>query len=304
MPARSPEREIDRLFELAPEDFTAARDRLAKDLKAGGDSEGAGTVKALRRPTLAAWTVNQVVRRDSAGADALLEAGDDLRKAQRRALSGVSGGGLREATDQRRKAVRALLKVAEEILNEGGRASAGTMEAIQATLEAASIDEKAARLLRQARLTKEFPPPSGFGEVEGLALVPTPKGPARPTSPKRSAAGSSKEGKGRGADKERDASRMAELRAERDDAQRQARDLERDAGNARKEARRASQAAVKAEEEAGRSQRAAEEATQTARKLAATARQAGAEASRAEREADRANRFLEQVKERLGALRR
>jgi hypothetical protein len=302
MPARSRDREIDRLFELAPEDFTAARDRLAKDLKAGGDAEGEATVKALRRPTLAAWTVNQVVRREAARADALLKAGDDLRKAQRRALSGVSGGGLREGADQRRKAVRALLRVAEEILDEGGRASAGTMEAIQSTLEAASIDEEAGRLLREGRLTKEFPPPAGFGEVEGLALVPSQTGVPTPAS-KPLAAGSSKRGRGRGSDKERDAARMAELRAERDEAQRQARDLERDAEKARKEARLAGQAAVKAEEEAQRAGRAVEEATRAARKLAAAARQAGAEASRAEREADRAKRLLEQVKERLAGAR-
>jgi hypothetical protein len=303
MPSGSRDREIDRLFELAPEDFTAARDRLAKDLKAEGDAKGAGAVKALRRPTLAAWTVNQAVRRDSAGADELLKAGDGLRKAQRRALSGVSGGGLREATDQRRKAVRNMLKAAEEILNEGGRASAGTMEAIQATLEAASIDEEAGRLLRGARLTKEFPPPSGFGDVGGLALVPAAQEPALQSSSKRSTVGSSKGGRGRGADKERDAARLAELRTERDEAQRQARDLEREAEKARKEARRAGQAAVKAEEEAGRAQRAAEEAIQAARKLAAAARQAGAEASRSEREADRAKRFLEQVRERLAGAR-
>jgi hypothetical protein len=303
MPASSRDREIDRLFELTPEEFTAARDRLAKDLKAQGDTEGAGTVKALRRPTLAAWTVNQAIRQNPASADALLRVGDDLRKAQRRALSGVAGGGLREATDARRKAVRALLKAAEEILNEGGRASAGTVEAIQATLEAGAIDEKAGRLLRSARLTKEFPPPAGFGDVEGLALVPAPKEPARSMSSKRSAASSSKRGRDRNADKERDASRMRELRAERDQAQRQARDLERDAEAARKEGTRAGQAAVKAQEEAERAQRAAEEAIQAARRLAAAARQAGAEASRAEREADRAKRFLEQVKERLAGAR-
>jgi hypothetical protein len=295
MPSSSRDRDIDRLYGLAPEDFIAARDQLAKELKAGGDAEGAGTVKALRRPTLAAWAVNRAVRQDSAGADALLKAGDELRKAQRRALSGVSGGGLREATDRRRKAVRALLKTAEGILGESDRLSAGTLEAIQATMETASIDEKAGRLLREGRLSKEFPPPSGFGDVEGLALVPAPKEPAR--------APSSKRGGGGGPDKERDASRLAELRAERDEAQQQARDLQRDAEKARKEARRAGQAAVKAEEEAERAQQAAEEATQAARRLAAAARQAAAEASRVEREADRAKRVLEQAKERLAGAR-
>jgi hypothetical protein len=296
MGARARDREIDQLFELSPEEFTAARDRLAKELKAGGDDEGAAGVKALRRPTLPAWAVNQVVRRDRAGTDALLRAGDELRKIQRRALSGVSGGGLREAAEHRRRAVRALLKEAEDLLGEVGRATASTMEAIQATFEAASTDEEAGRLLQEARLSKEFPPPAGFGTVEGLSLVPVPSEPRR--SSKQPAAGAAKRAGGK-AEKERDASRIAELRGERDEAQRQARELQREADAARKEAQRASRAAVKAEEEAERAQQAAEEATQAARKLASTARQAGSEASRAEREAERAARALEQAKERL-----
>ena len=297
MGARARDREIDQLFELSPDEFTAARDRLAKELKAGGDEEGQAGVKALRRPTLAAWAVNQVVRRDRAGTDALLRAGDELRKIQRRALSGVSGGGLREAADHRRRAVRALLKEAEDLLGEVGRATASTMEAIQATFEAASTDEEAGRLLQEARLSKEFPPPAGFGTVEGLSLVPAPPEPRR--SSKQPAAGATKRAGGKAEQKERDASRIAELRGERDEAQRQARELQREADGARKEAQRASRAAVKAEEEAERAQQAAEEASQAARKLAATARQVGAEASRAEREAERAARALEQAKERL-----
>jgi hypothetical protein len=299
MPARSLDREIDRLYELAPEDFTTARDRLAKDLKASGDTEGTARVKALRRPTLAAWAVNQLVRRESGGVDALLEAGDQLRRMQRRALSGVSGGGLREATDQRRKAVRTLLNAAEDILKEAGRASAGTLEAVQATLEAASTDEGAGRMFEEGRLAKEFPPPAGFGTVDGLALVPPPAEPR--TSSTRAAVAPAKAGRGhgRGSQRDRDAARIAELRAERDQAQRQARDLEREATKARREAQRAGQAAVKAEEEAERAQRASDEAAQTARKLAATARQAGTEAARAQRESDRAKRSVEQVKEKL-----
>src|SRR5947207_15901983 len=77
MPGRSVDREIDKLYGLSPEEFTAARDGLAKELKAAGDQSGATSVKALRRPTVAAWAVNQVVRREPKGADGLLEAGDE-----------------------------------------------------------------------------------------------------------------------------------------------------------------------------------------------------------------------------------
>jgi DNA repair exonuclease SbcCD ATPase subunit len=300
---RAVEREIDTLYALPPEEFTAARDRLAKDLKGSGDDDEAARVKSLRRPTVAAWAINQLVRREEAGVDALLATGDELRKAQRRVLSGASGSAsLRGATDRRRQAVRSLVKAAEGILDEAGRSSAAALEAVQATLESASTDERAGRLFREGRLVKELPPPAGFGSVEGLALVP-PSEPEPEPRPRESPVGS-RAGTTRGGGSASVTARTAELRAERDEARRTARSLEREAERARKEATRASRAAVTAEEEADRVRRSAEEARERARELAAAARQAGSESGRAEREAERARRALEQAEERLAAGRR
>jgi len=50
------------LYGLAPEEFTAARNQLAKTLKDQGDAGASAAVKALRKPTLAAWLANQLVR--------------------------------------------------------------------------------------------------------------------------------------------------------------------------------------------------------------------------------------------------
>ena len=55
MAARKIESEIDRLYQLAPDEFTAARNALAKS--AGPD---AAAVKRLTKPPIAAWAVNQV----------------------------------------------------------------------------------------------------------------------------------------------------------------------------------------------------------------------------------------------------
>jgi hypothetical protein len=298
--AGSIDEEIGKLYGLTPEEFTAARDRMAKDLKAGGDSKSAAEVKALRRPTLAAWAANQVVRREPKGADALLEAGDELRKAQRRALSGVSGaGGLHEATERRRKAVRSLLKATQAILDEAGRASSsGTMEAIQATLEAASTDEEAGRAFRQGRLTKEFPTPAGFGAVEGLSLVAAPE----PRATGKRQAIPPKSG-GRERNGEPDAVRLAALRKEREESRRAVRDQERVASGARRDSQRASDAAVKAEEQAEEARVRADQARRRARELAAAARVAGSEVARTERESERARRALDQVEEALRGLR-
>ncbi|MGH3666099.1 MAG: hypothetical protein ACRDU8_08450 [Egibacteraceae bacterium] len=84
----------DALFDLPPGAFTAARDELVRRLRAEGDRQAAEQVRVLRRPTVAAWAVNQVARRAPERLRELLEAGDVVRRAQRRAVSGVRNAGL------------------------------------------------------------------------------------------------------------------------------------------------------------------------------------------------------------------
>ncbi len=57
-----------RLYGLRPEEFTRARDAEVKQARADGDRAGAAAIAALRRPSLAAWLVNALMR-DTAGGD-------------------------------------------------------------------------------------------------------------------------------------------------------------------------------------------------------------------------------------------
>jgi hypothetical protein len=82
------------LYGLAPKEFTAARNRLAKAAKDQGDVRGSEAVRALRKPTLAAWLANQLVRADPDGIDDLTELGEELRAAH---LS-ADGARLRQLT--------------------------------------------------------------------------------------------------------------------------------------------------------------------------------------------------------------
>ena len=82
------EQASDELFGLAPEEFVAARDGLARRLKREGDAETAARVKALRRPTLSAWAVNQLARARGRELEPLLDAGERLRSAHQDALAG------------------------------------------------------------------------------------------------------------------------------------------------------------------------------------------------------------------------
>ena len=71
-------------------------------------------MQALAKPTVAAWTVNQLARRDAAAVETLLSAGETLRSVQGRLLGGEDASdALRDATGQEREAVRGLTDSAE-----------------------------------------------------------------------------------------------------------------------------------------------------------------------------------------------
>ena len=100
----------DELFGLPPEEFVAARDDLARRLRREGEPEAAKQVKALRRPPLSAWAVNQLARRPGEGLGPLLAAGERLRAAHQAALAGEGAAELRAAAKAERDAVAGLVR--------------------------------------------------------------------------------------------------------------------------------------------------------------------------------------------------
>ena len=89
---------IDDLYGLPLDRFVAERTALARELRGAGRREEAGEVAALRKPSVAAWAVNQLVRTQGRAVDELFEAGDALRKAQDGVLAGRDdAGSLRSA---------------------------------------------------------------------------------------------------------------------------------------------------------------------------------------------------------------
>ena len=163
------ERAIDELFVAPPEVFTEARNALAKRLKEEGDAEWARRVGALRRPVRSAWAVNRLVHEAGSAVEELLTVGEQLRLAQRRALSGGGADELRERSEERRKLVTGLTRRAARALGEVP--TPAVIEEIADTFEAASADEDAARQVLGGRLSKPFARPAGFGDVVGLKLV-------------------------------------------------------------------------------------------------------------------------------------
>jgi hypothetical protein len=267
--------DIDELYTLPPERFTEARNELAKRLKESGDAEGAGEIRLLRRPTVAAWALNQLARQQAAEIKALISAGEDLRRAQERTLAGEGRTELRDATDRRKHVVESLVEAASELLRAEGRAgSSALFEDVSNTLLATATDEEVADALRQGRLDKEAPAPAGFGELAAFATVPK-----RPSRERRSASASSerKEDTARKREEEKARARAGQLSADADDE-------EEEASRLREEAAQAEAATAQARKEADRARRAAERAD-----------------ARATKARDRADRATGDVRERFGS---
>lgn len=145
------EKELDALFASPLEDFVAERDRLAKEISTSGDKDAARSVKSLRKPSIVAWTLNQLARRDPDGLAGLVETGANMREALERG----DPTGAREAQAVRRSQLRQLGDAASEILRAGGHAASSThVDKVRAVLLQATTDQDIARAISEGRLTE------------------------------------------------------------------------------------------------------------------------------------------------------
>jgi hypothetical protein len=175
MPA---ERDLDRLYGLPREEFTEARNALVRELRNAGRKDDAEEVRALKKPAVSVWAVNQLARRHPREVADLVKAGDALRKAQRDVLAGKKGADVREASRALHELADELVGAAREILEEtGDRATQATAQRISGTLRAASSDPAAAKLLRKGRLSEDVES-VGFGPL--LHVAPQRKSRSQP----------------------------------------------------------------------------------------------------------------------------
>jgi hypothetical protein len=169
---------VDGLFGLPREEFTEARNAVVRDLRKAGRKDEAEEVRALKKPSVSAWAVNQLARQHPQKVADLVKAGDALRKTQRDVLAGKKGADVREASRAQHELADELVDAAREILAKAGTpATQTTAQRISGTLRAASTDPAAAKLLRVGRLTEDVES-VGFGPL--LHVAPQRKGRPRP----------------------------------------------------------------------------------------------------------------------------
>ena len=162
---------IDELYQQPPAEFTGARNALAKTLS-GAD---AARVRALPKPTVVPWVVNQVYWRARGVFDRLRKSGERLRAAQIAALKGRSAD-LRGATEAHRQAIAEAAAQAVRIaqtasVHPGADELTRTLEALSL---APDMPEPPGRLTRPLR-------PAGFEALTGVTpvAVPAQKAPQR-----------------------------------------------------------------------------------------------------------------------------
>ncbi|HWM72540.1 MAG TPA: hypothetical protein VNQ53_02310 [Nocardioides sp.] len=157
----------DDLYALPLAEFTPARDAKAKELK--GDDLGK-QVKALKKPSTAAWVVNLLVRREQEQVDQVLTVGEALRDAQ----ASMSGDDLRALTKQRRQLTAAVTVQARRLAaDEGLKVTQAVADQVEATLTAAMVDEECGKAVRSGLLVAALAT-TGVDEVELARSVALP----------------------------------------------------------------------------------------------------------------------------------
>lgn len=307
----------DALYVLPPEAFTVARGTAASL-----DPSRKKAITALRRPTVAAWIVNTLVRKDPLALEELLALGPALADAQSRG----DGSEVRALSQQR----RALLpEVASRAVELTGRAvSDAVLLEVESTLDAGLVDPASADAVRSGRLVRALSF-AGFGGVDlaGATAVPVspttgratkgkPNGKASADNATVAKAGAGKAtGKATGADdtpatagpSAADRKALAELeRLEADalDAAGRLDDAVRALDTARETADRATADLTVADEEVARAEEALAQARQRRTSVQDHEREATSARTAAERAVSRAQARAEKARLALDARRR
>jgi hypothetical protein len=290
----------DQLYAADPAEFTDRRSDLVGQARADGDQAAARAIGALRRPTRAAWVVNQLARADPDAVARLSRLGDDLRAAE----SALDGGKLRELSQTRRKLLGQLTRQALD----GARVTDppdALQQEVTGTLSAALADPQVAARVGQGQLAKSVQP-AGFGFGLAAGDDDDDDEPSAPPAPSPRAAPSPRPRTGQqGTGPTRAQARQAaQEQADRERAQREQAERERqrraidEAAQILAEADRVADSAQAAEADRENTVRQLEEQLEDAQDALADAKRRSREARTAQRQARKA---LERLRDRAGS---
>lgn len=147
------------LYTGSLDDFVSARNERAA---AADDRELATRIRALRKPSVAAWVVNVFARERAAQLGEALQLAQELREAQ----DDLDARALSQLGRDRRALTRRLAATAVELAEaRGERVTASTQDAVQQTITAAFFDPDAAAAVASGRLIRELEPSGTFADI-------------------------------------------------------------------------------------------------------------------------------------------
>lgn len=157
------------LYALPIEEFVAARTAAAK-AAAGSGKELPAAVKALPKPSAAAWAVNMLAIHEPGVLAQLSELGQRMRSA----LASLDAAALRELARERRTLLATAVETARAVAERQGRSiSATTAADIERTLQAMTADEGATAAVQSGLLVQAL---SADGvdtvDLDGAVAVP------------------------------------------------------------------------------------------------------------------------------------
>ena len=157
-----PDDELAPLYAGPLEDFIAERDSLAKRLRSDGKRDLADQVHGLKKPSAAAWAVNQAVRAKPKAAKRLVEAGEKLASAQTSALKGAGSAALKDAMSDHSAAVEEMTDAVREVAGGEDGLSSAMLDRATETLRAVATDAELREEFEGGRVTQDRKA-SGFG---------------------------------------------------------------------------------------------------------------------------------------------
>jgi hypothetical protein len=157
------EERLDALYREPPSDFVAGRDRLSRELRDAGDRDEASRIRALRRPSAAAWVINRAALSEPEVVEEFAEASRRLGEVQGRALEGREDAVTewRDAAAREREANRAVVEAGLALARDAGeKVSAKALESATGTLQAAAGDSELRDRVLRGRLEREVSAPT------------------------------------------------------------------------------------------------------------------------------------------------
>ena len=167
---------VGELYGLHPDEFLPARRGLAAKAKADKETGLAKAIESIRKPTAAAWAINQLVRARPDDMERLVELAAGLHEAQEK----MDGAAMKTLGRERTSLIDQLVHATAEVAKEGGGSlSMPVANQVRETFVAALATTAAAEAVGSGQLTRALSY-AGFGDVDLSEATAAPAPARRP----------------------------------------------------------------------------------------------------------------------------